>query len=168
MAEPFIGEIRVFAFGMIPIGWLPCNGQVLEIAKYQALYSVIGKTYGGDGETTFALPNLQGRVPMCAVPDGPLGVAGGEALHVLTVDEMPPHTHDAYGGSDATSNSAESGTWGRPDTDSKVTPYSIDFNTTMHPAALATAGGGKGHNNMQPYLALNFCIAVQGIKPPKK
>ena len=167
MAEPFIGEIRLFAFDRIPKGWMPCNGQLLEIAKNQALFSLLGTTYGGDGQKTFALPNLQGRVPLCPGPDDKPGIAGGEALHVLTVDEMPTHDHIAWGGSDATSNTVPGRTWGAPNSSTGVLPYKEDFNTSMNPAALSTAGGSQGHNNMQPYLVLQFCIAVQGYYPPK-
>ena len=112
MAEPFIGEIRSFAFGVVPDGWAPCNGQLLPIAQNQALYAILGNTYGGDGRTTFALPNLQGRAPVHPGGGVTLGQSAGEETHVLTVNEMPMHNHSAYGSSDASSSDPTNNAWG--------------------------------------------------------
>ncbi|MEC1179520.1 tail fiber protein [Metasolibacillus meyeri] len=165
MAEPFLGEIRLFAFNRIPKGWLPCNGQLLSVNSNQALYSLIGATYGGDGRTTFALPNLQGRVPVHQGAGINYGTAGGEATHTLTVNEMPQHTHTAYADTaNATQASPQNNTWG---TVSDESIYAQSGNVTMNVAALSSAGQSAAHNNMQPYLALSFCIATSGIYPSR-
>jgi microcystin-dependent protein len=163
MAEPFIGEIRSFSFKNVPTGWAPCNGQILQVTQYQALYTVIGKQFGGDGVTTFALPNLQGCVPLCPNDSTPSGSVGGEESYVLTVNEIPQHTHQATAGSDATTSSPVNATWGK----STASAYANQSNTTMAENALATAGSSAAHSNMQPYTVVNFCIALQGIYPPK-
>lgn len=165
MAEPFIGEIRTFAFGVVPKGWALCNGQLMNINNNQALYAILGVRYGGDGRTTFALPNLQGRTPIHASSINPLAQAGGEATHTLTVSEIPEHTHQANASSEAATLPGASGnTWGatgnRP-------IYAATPNTTMNSFAISTAGGSQPHENMQPYIALSFCIALQGIFPPR-
>ncbi|MBB6734245.1 phage tail protein [Cohnella zeiphila] len=164
MAEPFLGEIRSFSFGIIPSGWAACNGQLLQITQNQALYTILGTRFGGDGKTTFALPNLQGRAPFVASPTVAVGTAGGEESHILTINEMPNHTHQASAGADATASSPSGASWG---TSSTISSYDAKSNTTMSANALATAGGSQAHSNMQPYLTINYCIAIQGIFPPK-
>lgn len=164
MAEPFLGEIRVFAFGVVPQGWAQCNGQMLNVQGNQGLFSILGNAYGGDGKTTFALPNLQGRVPVAARPTDTVGTCGGEAAHVLTIAEMPAHTHRPSGGADGTTNVAVNNAWG---TLGSNVAYAPTGTTMMRGDALSTAGASMAHNNMQPYLAMNFCIALQGIYPPK-
>lgn len=163
MSEPFLGEIRSFSFGITPRGWAACNGQILPINQNQALFSLLGVTYGGNGVTTFALPNLQGRVPIHMTPAYPEGQAAGEETHKLTVGEMPAHTHTAIGGSDGTTPSPVGNTWGT----SPVAAYSSTYNTTMSPNALSQTGGGQPHVNMQPYLTINYCIALTGIYPSR-
>ncbi|WP_342559308.1 tail fiber protein [Metasolibacillus sp. FSL K6-0083] len=165
MTEAFLGEIRLFAFNQIPNGWLPCNGQLLKTTANQALYSLLGTTYGGNGQTTFALPNLQGRVPLHKGQSISFGEAGGEEAHTLTVAEMPAHTHAVYADAATTTEaSPQNHTWG---TVSGETIYAQNSNVTMNIAALSSAGQSAAHNNMQPYLALSFCIAVVGIYPSR-
>jgi microcystin-dependent protein len=164
MAEPFVGEIRSFAFGIIPKGWMLCNGALLPVKTNQALFAVIGATYGGDGTTTFALPNLQGRTPIGANAQFKLGVAGGEETHVLTVSEMPQHTHTAAGSSITASAVTPAGNvWAKTSPNS----YNSSANVTMSPDAISSTGSSAAHSNMQPYLALSYCIAITGIFPSK-
>ncbi len=159
------------AFGLIPRGWAQCNGQLLSIQQNQALFSVIGIAYGGDGRSTFGLPNLQARVPLGFTNAYILGSAGGEATHALTVGEMPPHSHPvaclgAPGGASVAAGSFWAGTksaGGLPF--DKL--YTDTPTTTLAADALANAGGGVGHENLQPYLVLNFCIALIGIFPSR-
>jgi len=165
MAEPFLGEIRPFAFGIVPYGWALCNGQLLSINTNQALYAILGTRYGGNGTTNFALPNLQGRTPIHVSSTNPIASAGGEAAHTLTVAEMPQHTHQAYGSTEAASlPGAEGNTWGVTADNRPI--YAASTNgTNMNVAAIATAGASAPHDNMQPYTVLSFCIALQGIFP---
>jgi len=161
MAEPFLAEIRLMSFVFPPKGWALCNGQLLPIAQNQALFSLLGTTYGGNGQTTFALPNLQGRVPIHTGNGHTLGETGGETAHTLSMSELPQHTHTvvAYDGV-ATSAipgptaylAGQSGNpYGTVPNLSGPTPSSI--------------GGSQAHTNMQPYLTLSYCIALQGIFP---
>lgn len=161
--EPFVAEIRAFAFGITPRGWLPCEGQLLPITQNVALYSVLGRTYGGDGVNNFALPDLRGRVPLYCTTAYPQGTAGGEAQHTLTIPEMPQHVHLASGSSDPVSV-VEPGaaSWA-----GVGNGYSPTTNVQLHPQAIAAAGASQPHSNMQPFMALNFCIAVQGIYPSR-
>jgi len=164
MSEPFLSEIRIVSFNYAPKGWALCNGQTLPINQNQALFALIGTYYGGDGITTFKLPNLQARMPIGQGPSNVIGQAAGESSHTLIVQEMPGHIHQAQGVStNASSVTAAANTWAAS-TDS---PYSPSSNTTMAPGALANAGGGQPHNNMPPYLVLNFVIALQGIFPSR-
>jgi len=164
MAEPFLGEIRSFAFGVIPRGWLACQGQMLPIQQNQALFSLLGISYGGNGVTTFGLPDLRGRVPLHLSPAYPLGAAGGEASHTLTVNEMPVHVHGVQASTEAATLIPPQG---------NVWPQSVDTYAASAPdvpmgaRAVSTAGGSQAHNNMQPYTTISFCIAIQGIYPPR-
>lgn len=169
MSDPFVAEIRIFAGNFAPRGWALCNGQLLSISQNTALFSLLGTTYGGDGKTTFALPNLQGSAPM-QPGQGPglslhdLGETGGVPNVTLLTSEIPIHTHQAVGsGNDATTGQPGNASWGFADT----SVYRVDTNTTMSPSALAIAGSSLPHNNMQPYLGLTFIIALQGIFPPR-
>ncbi len=161
MADPFIGEIRLFSCNFAPDGWAICNGQMLQVKQNNALFSILGNRYGGDGKETFALPNLQGRAALHPGPGMKVGDTGGEEAHALTVTEIPPHTHPLTGGSDATTFNPVTNT---PGTTGK-NPYAVDAKETIHPNAIGTAGGSAAHPNMQPYTVLNYCIAVTGIYP---
>jgi len=176
MADQFLGEIRIMGFNFAPTGWALCNGQLMPISQNTALFSLLGTTYGGDGRSTFALPNLQGSAPLQA-GQGPglslrdLGESGGESAVTLLAAEMPAHNHTVAcfnGAGSLTSpapNVAAAATVGRQ----SENRYSASAGTAplMHPQAVAASGGGQPHNNMPPYLALNYCIALQGIFPPR-
>jgi microcystin-dependent protein len=171
-ANPFLGEIALFAFNFAPVGWLQCNGQTLPIASNQALFSLLGTFYGGNGSTTFMLPNLQGRVVISQGQGAGLslhgiGDTGGEETHLLTQSEMPTHNH-TLNASSTTGNSASPQN-NYPAVNSEgVLQYSSSFpNTTMAAASIGTAGSSSAHNNMQPYLVMNYCIAYQGIFPSR-
>jgi microcystin-dependent protein len=174
MTEPFIGEIRAVGFSFAPQGWALCNGQILPLASNTALFSLLGTTYGGDGKTTFALPNLQGATPV-QQGQGPglslveLGETGGQASVTLQQSELASHTHGVNvvsggGGQNDPTNaylgSANSG--GVEDLQ-----YAPTADAPMASAALSVAGGGQPHNNLSPYLVVNFIIALQGIYPPR-
>lgn len=163
MAEPFLGEIRTFSFSFEPEGWAFCDGRLLPIADNQALYAVIGATYGGDGVTTFALPDLRGRAPVHMGNGISLGEKAGEETHTLTVNEIPAHTHVAEASTDSTSKSAAGNVWGKEASQ----PYSTQANGVMNSNALSTAGSSQGHPNMQPYGVINYCMAIQGIFPSR-
>lgn len=162
MEEWFIGEIRIFAFGFVPRGWLPCDGQLLPISQYSPLFAILGTTYGGDGVSTFALPNLQGRAPVHAGNGIDLGQYGGEEGHTLTSAEMPQHKHQVLANSEAaTKDSPAKGYWAT----STYTLYDFDASVALAAGAISNTGGNQPHPNMQPYLVANFCIAMQGIFP---
>lgn len=171
MSEPFIGEIRLFAQDYAPRGWALCNGQIMSINVNQALFAILGTTYGGNGSTTFALPNLQGRVPVnVGKPDAfaytvDLGQSAGEERHTLTMQEMPTHMHSVSASSHISNEVSPSGKIWAPKENSYAKLESPEY--MMSPQALSLAGGSQPHTNMQPYLALNFCIAVQGIFPTR-
>lgn len=173
MSDPYVGEIRAFGFNFIPTGWAPCNGQLLPISQNTALFSLLGTTYGGDGKTTFALPNLQARAPL-HFGQGPRlterfqGESGGATAVTLLPAEMAAHTHaaNADGGS-AGGASPENAVWGGGGR-GRPPAYTIDTpNVAMSPQALAPAGGSQPHNNLPPYQVVNFCIALQGIFPSR-
>ncbi len=162
MSEPYMSEIRIFSFGFAPKGWAMCSGQLLPIQQNQALYSLLGTTYGGDGRTNFALPNLQGRIPIHSLSR--LGEAGGENAHTLTVPEIPAHNHTVSASSAAASSTTPGGNLCASET---VPAYADDPAVSMNSAAVASVGGSQPHPNMPPYLALNFCIALVGIFPSR-
>ena len=157
MAEPFLGEIRCFGFTFAPTGWAMCNGQLLPIAQNTALFALLGTTYVGNGQTTFALPDLRGRVGMHIGNGHDQGASAGEETHTLSTQEMPNHMHDIRSGDDETTN-RPSGALA-----AKGGVYTKTPSGTMAPSA--AAGGSLPHNNLQPYLVLNYCIALQGIFP---
>lgn len=163
MSEPFIGELRLFSFNVIPKGWLPCNGQLLAVNQNQALFSILGTTYGGNGQTTFALPDLRGRVPVHAGNHVSLGQRAGEETHTLTVQEMPDHTHSVSGATTSSSNKAAGNVWGN----APSPMYSAKGTVQMNAQALTSAGGSQPHSNMQPYGVLSYCIATVGIYPSR-
>jgi microcystin-dependent protein len=164
MAEPFVSEIRIMSFSYAPRGWALCNGQLLPINQNQALFSLLGTSFGGNGQTNFALPNLQGRTPIHVGNGHMLGEAGGEQAHTLTLAEMPGHTHVM----NATTSVATTNQPGGNDLaqSTGIFLYGPAVNVTaMAPGTLANVGGSQAHLNMQPFLTLSFCIALQGIFP---
>ena len=163
MAEPFLAEIRIMSFGFAPKGWALCNGQLLPINQNQALFSLLGTTYGGDGRVNFGLPNLQGEVSIHMGSGHTLGERGGEQGHTLSISELPTHTHQAFSSS-ATADTAlpTNGVLAQRATAAYHAPTGL---VTMLPTSLASAGGSQAHLNMQPFLVLNFSIALQGIFP---
>ena len=174
MADPFVAEIRIFPFNFAPRGWAFCNGQLLPLSQNTALFSLLGTTYGGDGRSNFALPNLQGNFAMHP-GQGPglslrdLGETGGSAGVTLLPGQVPAHTHQLMATASTTSPSPTGNAMSQavlpPST--AVPVYRSPTNkVAMAPDAVA-AVGGQPHNNRQPYLALNFCIALQGVFPPR-
>jgi len=170
MSTPFLSEIKIVSFNFAPKGWALCNGQLLPINQNQALFSLLGTTYGGDGRVNFALPNLQGRIPNHVGDGFTLGEVGGEQSVTLIQTEMPVHSHGALGASGTGQNSPVGNAWasGLKTGPSVYTPSGTQNNdVAMNPLALAISGGSQPHNNMMPFLTLNFCIALQGIFPPR-
>ena len=169
--DPFLGEIMLFAGNYAPRGWAECNGQLLPINQNQALFSILGTTYGGNGQTTFALPDFRGRAPI-HVGQGPgltdrvLGESGGVESHVLTVAEMPAHSHPAFARSTNGTSANPSGLF--PARDPAGTPhYGPDADALLAPGAIGPAGADQPHDNMQPYLTIMFCICLQGVFPTR-
>ena len=161
MASPFLAEIRIFSFGFPPKGWAFCNGQLLPINQNQALFALLGTTYGGDGRVNFALPNLQGRVPFHDGNGHTLGEVGGQTAHTLNIEEMPQHTHTPIGNSNTADAVSPANTvWAN-----LSGGYSPSASASMNAASILSAGGSQPHDNMSPYLTLNFCIALEGIFP---
>ncbi len=169
--EPFIGEIMLFAGNFPPRGWAFCEGQILSIAQNTALFSLLGTTYGGNGQTTFALPDLRGRAPIHA-GQGPgltnrtLGEAAGEEYHALSSPEMPAHTHaavadSANGTTDAPQNMLPARN------PAGIPAYGSGTGALLAPSAIQVAGGSQPHNNMSPYLVISYCICLEGIYPSR-
>lgn len=177
MGSPFVGEIRIFACNFAPTGWAHCHGQLLPISQNTALFSLLGTNYGGDGKSTFGLPDLQTMAPLHwgqgpGLSDFYVGDSAGEAAVTLIATELPAHVHTAQGSGDAgTTSDAANGAWaGAHFGRLPVRMYAPDAGpdrVTMSPQAVGPAGGGQPHNNMPPYLVLNFCIALQGVFPPR-
>jgi microcystin-dependent protein len=163
VSSPYVGEIRLFAGNFAPAGWLLCQGQELPIADYDVLFNLIGTTYGGDGQNTFALPNLASRIPVHAGPGYTLGQTGGVEQVTLTTAQLPAHTHVAQGASaTGTSASPANALWAS----GTYNAYSAQApDAAMAPNAVAASGGNQPHDNMPPFLAINFIIATQGIFP---
>jgi microcystin-dependent protein len=171
MANPFLAEIRVFPFNFPPKGWAFCDGQLMPISQNTALFSLLGTTYGGDGKSNFALPNMQGNIPLHP-GQGPglslydLGQTGGSDTVTLLDSEMPSHNHGLISDGSDTADSLSPANAALVEL---VTIYSTATTpiVQLSPSALAPAGGSQPHNNLMPYLTLNFCIALQGVFPPR-
>jgi microcystin-dependent protein len=165
MTEPFLAEIRLMSFTFAPKGWALCDGQLLPINQNQALFSLLGTTYGGDGRVSFALPDLRGRVPIHFGNGHTLGERGGEQSHTLSISEIPTHTH-GLNASSAEANTPDPGNDVLARTRNEIyAPLSPTNTAAMAPGAVANTGGSQAHLNMQPFLTINFCIALQGIFP---
>jgi microcystin-dependent protein len=163
--EAYISEIKIFAFNFAPRSWAQCNGQLLPINQNQALFSLLGTTYGGDGRVNFALPDLRGRVPIHLGNGFTQGQMSGEENHTLTLQELPAHNHGAVASASAPDvNTPQNNFWA---SNTGFTPYASTPNETMSGAALSSVGGSQPHNNLSPYLALNICIALVGVFPSR-
>jgi len=178
MSDAYVAEIRIFGFNFPPKGWATCSGQILSIAQNQALFSLLGTTYGGNGTTTFQLPDLRGRAPVhqgngAGLPSVVLGEKGGEENHTLISQEMPNHSHSfAATTATATKKLVNNGVFA-DDVDSQPVDYFAAFNApnssyvNLNPLSMAVAGGSQPHSNMQPYLVLNICISLVGLFPSR-
>jgi microcystin-dependent protein len=163
MSEPFLSEIRIMSFGFPPKGWALCNGQLLPINQNQALFSLLGTTYGGDGRVNFGLPDLQGRTPIHMGSGHTLGERGGEQSHTLSISEIPTHTHTANGSNTAGTAIVATGNLLAGTTNQLYT--AAQNLVALNPATIGNVGGSQAHLNMQPFLTLSCCIALQGIFP---
>ena len=161
--EPFMSEIRIMSFGFAPKGWAQCNGQLLPINQNQALFSLLGTTFGGDGRVNFALPDLRGNVAMHEGAGFVLGQKGGEQAHTLSASEMPAHSHQAMASSNGPTTKLPTDAFWASNTG--FAPYGSTANVTMAPQSITNTGGSQPHENKSPFLTLNFCIALQGIFP---
>ena len=167
MAEPFLSEIRIFSFDFAPKGWAMCNGQLLPINQNQALFALLGTTYGGNGQTTFALPNLRGRVPIHTGNGHTLGEAAGSSAVTVNIQQLPTHLHPLSATTiPATTNAPTNALMLAQSTNSQLYAAAANL-TAMAPNAISNVGGSQAHTNMMPYLVLNFCIALQGIFPSR-
>jgi microcystin-dependent protein len=162
MAEPFLSEIRIMSFVFAPKGWALCNGQLLPINQNQPLFALLGTTYGGDGRVNFALPNLQGNVPIHMGSGFTLGQKGGEQSHTLTISELTTHVHSAMATNNNGSTPLNAGNFLGAFNNGYRQPAAL---TSLNPATIGNVGGSQAHQNMQPFLVLSFCIALQGIFP---
>ncbi len=162
MAQPFIGEVRAVSFGVVPRGWALCNGQLMSIPQNQALFALLGTTYGGDGVTTFALPNLKGRVPIGEGNGTQLGESAGQTQVTLLSTQIPAHTHAVHASSSA---GAEDPT-DRGPAAAKTYGPATEL-TNMAPEAVGPIGGTQPHQNMQPYLTISYIVALTGIYPDR-
>jgi microcystin-dependent protein len=169
MSDPYLSEIRIFAFNSTPRGWVQCNGQTMSLQSSQALFALLGTTYGGNGVQTFQLPNLQGRVPLHYGPGEAqtitLGEIGGVVSHTLTVAEIPSHNHTVNASSGAQTAFATAGV--SVPGSGNLNAYGSTASTALNPAVIGSNGSSQAHPNMQPYLVLNFCIATTGLFPSR-
>jgi len=171
MSDPYIGEIRSFGFNFAPKGWAQCDGQLLPIAQNTALFSILGTTYGGDGKSTFALPNLSGSVAMgtgqgSGLTLRDLGETGGAETATLSTQQIPAHSHPANANAGNGNQATPAGNFWAQDL-GRSKEYGDAGPAQMAAGAIGNAGGGQPHFNLQPYQVLNYCIALQGIYPPR-
>lgn len=172
MSEPFVGEIRMFAGNFAPRGWAFCDGQLLAVSQNDALFSLLGTIYGGDGRTTFGLPDLRGRIPIHA-GTGPglsqrrLGAKGGAENVTLTVNQLPPHNHDVPASASGASSGNPAGNVSANTAPTNVYSTSLATAQTMNSAAVSATGGSRSHTNLMPFLCVNFIIALVGIYPSR-
>jgi microcystin-dependent protein len=166
MAEPFLSETRIMSFNFAPKGWAMCNGQLLPINQNQALFSLLGTTFGGDGRVNFALPDLRGRTPIHVGSGHTLGERAGEQAHTLSIQELPQHTHVLKSTTQSVTTNIPSAL-NALGTTAPNQAYSNSNNNlvALNPASITNVGGSQPHLNMQPFLTLTFCIALQGIFP---
>jgi microcystin-dependent protein len=167
VATPFLGEVRIFSFGFAPKGWAVCAGQLLPINQFQALFSLLGTQYGGDGATNFALPNLRGRIALHAGAALVQGQAFGEESHKLSVSEMPAHSHALQGSTNAANTPAPTGNVLATTGSALYAAGTAGGLVTLNPQSVTTTGSGVPHENRQPFLTLNVCIALVGIFPTR-
>ena len=178
MAEPFLSEIRIMSFNFPPKGWAFCNGQLMPINQNQALFSLLGTTYGGNGQTNFALPNLQGRTPIHWGDNHNLGEAGGSSSVTVNIQQLPAHTHQVMGRNAQAALvggaiPANTKSLGQAITTNVSPPPPVNIysnqapNAALSPLSCSNVGGSQAHNNMMPYLVLNYIIALQGIFPSR-
>jgi microcystin-dependent protein len=172
MADPFVAEIRIFPFNFAPTGWATCDGQLLPLSQNTALFSLLGTTYGGNGSSNFALPDLRGRAAMHpgqgpGLSDHDLGEVGGAETVTLLQSEIPAHSHAMRANASDPANAKIPSSSSSFAISQEAQIYQDNNDTTLAPEALAPTGGSLPHNNLQPYLTLNFCIALQGVFPPR-
>lgn len=162
MSEPFLAEIKIVSFNFAPKGWALCNGQTLPINQNQALFALLGTTYGGNGQTTFALPNLRGQVPIHVGNGHTLGEKAGSTAVTVNIQQLPTHLHPLNGTNDAANTNTGTGAFLAQATALYHGPTNL---TPLNPASVSSVGGSQPHTNLMPYLVLNFIIALQGIFP---
>ena len=166
MAQPYVGEIRMFAGNFAPAGWMFCEGQLLPISEYETLFNLIGTTYGGDGQSTFALPDLRGRVPLHFGNGFTLAETGGVETVTLTVSQIPAHSHPLLCSSDIASSASTAGNVAATTNVVNVSPYGTDQPVAaVSPNSVSSTGGSQPHDNFQPYLCVDFIISLFGIFP---
>ena len=166
MAQPYVGEIRMFAGNFAPAGWMFCEGQLLPISEYETLFNLIGTTYGGDGQSTFALPDLRGRLPLHQGNGFTLAETGGAETVTLTVNQIPAHTHALLATGNNASGTAPATQVFAASSEVTVSPYGSDApQITVSPQMVGSTGGSQPHNNFQPYLCVDFIISLFGIFP---
>jgi microcystin-dependent protein len=166
MAQPYVGEIRMFAGNFAPAGWMFCEGQLLPISEYETLFNLIGTTYGGDGQSTFALPDLRGRVPLHFGNGFTLAETGGVETVTLTVNQIPSHSHPVLGTTNPAGGQAPSGQVFANSGNPAILPFGTDAPVTrLAPQSVSSVGGSQPHDNFQPYLCVDFIISLFGIFP---
>jgi len=166
MAQPYVGEIRMFAGNFAPAGWMFCEGQLLPISEYETLFNLIGTTYGGDGQSTFALPDLRGRLPLHQGNGFTLAETGGVETVTLTVQQIPAHSHAALATNNAANNTVPTGQVLAAGTVVSTSPYGTDApRSPLQPSTIGSTGGSQPHDNFQPYLCVDFIISLFGIFP---